>query len=107
MDTFESALTVGVVGLFVIAVLLAYVLMLSRRAATWRDNYYNELSRHDMTRETLAYVKAEVAFNQDDYARNLKALQTAHAELQAAFLEQGRQLTIAEACARAAERELA
>lgn len=102
----ENYLTAILVLLFVVGMLLVYLLMESAtdRARMWKDAYYNEVARHDLTRDILADVKAEVAFNQDDYARNLRALETAHKELQAAFLEQGRQITLAEGLARAADR---
>ena len=127
MGTLQAAQTIAAVALFVVGVLLIYIVALngklahaqarldgwedhqSRRMelklrqlaeAQWKEAYLGELRLHDETRDVLA----ELVLAQDDYARNLKALQTAHAELQAAFLEQGKQLTIAEAFARAAER---
>lgn len=100
-STITNAIAVIICAVVVVGLLIKSARM---RSQMWKDAYYNEVARHDLTRDILADVKAEVAVNQDDYARNLRALETAHKELQAAFLEQGRQLTLAEGLARAAER---
>ncbi len=74
--------------LLIVAVLceLALVRRWRRVAADWRDLYAGELRAHTSTREAL------------------DALKQSHRELQADFLAQGRDLTLARGLVSAAER---
>lgn len=93
MEPLEAAITLASVLGFVCVVLLVYVLILSRENASlrvasmdWRDGFASEADRHQQTRAAL------------------RQLDLAHADLQADYMRQGRELTLAQAKAKAAER---
>lgn len=74
-------------SVFVTAALLVYILT-RPVAQLWKDAFHNEVERHDQTRAALL------------------ALDASHADLQREYLKQGRELTMAQALAKAAERAL-
>lgn len=102
----ENYLTAILVLLFVVGMLLVYLLMESAtdRARMWKDAYHNEVESHDQTRELLTMARHEILLVQDDAIRRIDALRDSHAQLQEEFLAQGRELTLALAKAKAAER---